>query len=332
MKAYFNLILSAGLLLGLTACAPTMVQTPTTTPPPSLAGSSLRGIFEGITPCSSQTRLLPQIPKDTDCELMIWKIFLYQDSATGTPTTYTLESTYGVSQPNTTGPAGGGTAISMKGNWSIAKGTKANPETDVYQLYTEDSQVAMSFVKMGDDVLHVLNRDMTLMVGNAAWSYTLNRTDNRSPASMNEPVSSGPEATRPPIPDLPPGSAVLGVFEGRLPCHEVVYDVLNIAPFSGCLKLKSRLTLYQDQATGAPTTYMYMGTSTIREGIWTILQGTNNDPDAAVYQLQLEGTKGPVSFLKADENHLFLLDRDLNLLVGNALFSYTLSRIEELPR
>ena len=83
-----------------------------------------------------------------------------------------------------------------------------------------------------------------------------------------------------------------------------------------------------DQATGAPSTYMYMGTSTIREGTWTILEGAEGDPDAVVYQLQLEGTQGPVSFLKADENHLFQLDRELNLLVGNALFSYTLSRIE----
>jgi hypothetical protein len=37
---------------------------------------------------------------------------------------------------------------------------------------------------------------------------------------------------------------------------------------------------------------------------------------------------GPVSLLKADENHLFFLDRELSLLVGNALFSYTLSRID----
>ena len=261
---------------------------------------------------------------------MIWKIVLYQDSVSGTPTTYTLESTYGVSQPNTTGPAGGGIAISMRGNWSTGKGTKTDSEADVYQLYSEDSQIAVSFVKMSEDLLHVLNPDKTLMVGNAAWSYTLNRTDNQ-PAPINEQASSGPEATRPPIPEMPPGSSVLGVFEGRLPCHEIVYDVLNIAPFPGCLKLKSRLTLYHDQVTGAPTAYMYMGTSTIREGTWTILQGTAGDAEAIVYQLHLNDSKEPVSFLKADENHLFLLDRDLSLLVGNALFSYTLSRIEKVP-
>jgi len=259
---------------------------------------------------------------------MIWKIFLYQDATTESPTTYTLESTYGPSQANSLGPAGGGTPIEMKGKWSIVKGTKSDPDADVYQLHSEDSRVAVSFVKMSNDILHILNRDKTLMLGNAAWSYTLNRTDNRPPVPMDGPVGSGPEATRPPIPTMPPGSSVLGVYEGRSPCHEIVFEILKVAPFPNCLKTKLRLTLYQDQETGAPRAYMAMGTSTIREGTWTMLQGIRGNPDVVVYQLQLEESKEPVSFLKADENHLFLLDRDLNLLVGNALFSYTLSRFE----
>jgi hypothetical protein len=259
---------------------------------------------------------------------MIWKIFLYENSTTGTPTTYKLESTYGPSQPNSLGPAGGGTPILMEGNWAIVKGTKTDPDADVYQLYSEGSQVAVSFVKLSDDILHVLNRDQTLMAGNAAWSYTLNRTDNRSPLDVR-PVSEPPLPTRPPIPDTPTGSSIVAAFEGRSPCHEIVFEVLNITPFSDCLKLKSRLTLYQDEETGSPSTYMYMGTHTIREGTWTILEGTEGNPDAVIYQLQLEGSPAPVSFLKADENHLFLLDRDMNLLVGNALFSFTLSRIDE---
>jgi hypothetical protein len=329
MKSRFHSFLGAALLLAVTACTPAIAQTPTTTPPPSPAGSSLHGVFEGITACSAQTRPLSQIPTDTDCELMTWKVILYQDSGTGMPSTYTLESAYGASQANTTSPAGGGTPIAMEGNWEIVKGTKTDPEADVYQLYAKDSQIAVSFVKLSEDLLHVLTSDRTLMVGNAAWSYTLNRTDNRTPVPLDGPVSPGPEATRPPIPAAPADSSVLGVFEGRLPCHEVAYVALDIAPFPGCLKLKSRLTLYVDQATGAPSSYMYMGTSTIREGTWTILQGMEGDPEAVVYQLQLDASKGPVSFLKADENHLFLLDRDLKLLVGNALFSYTLSRIEK---
>jgi hypothetical protein len=343
MKSNFSLFLGVVMIFVVTACTPGMVQNPTTIPPALPTGSSpisseaasspsLHGVFEGTTACSALTRPLPQIPEDTDCELMIWKIMFYQDAATGTPTTYTLESTYGPSQPNSLGPAGGGTAISMEGTWSIVKGTKTDADAEVYQLHSEDSQVAVSFVKMSDDILHVLNHDQTLMLGNAAWSYTLNRTDNRPPIDMDGPVGSGPEATRPPIPAMPAGSSVLGVFEGRSPCHEIVFEMLQLTPYPNCLKIKSQLSLYQDQKTGAPSTYMLMGTSSIQEGTWMILEGTKDDPHAVVYQIHLEQSKEPVSFLKADDNHLFLLDQDLNLVVGNALFSYTLSRIEKVAQ
>ena len=331
MKAHFKLFLQVTTLLALTACAPGMVQTPTSPSPPSPSGSARYAVFEGITACSALTRPLPQIPADTDCELMIWKISLYQDSATSSPTTYVLESTYGPSQPNATGPAGGGTPISMEGMWDIVKGTKTDPEAEVYQLYSDDSQVAVSFVKLSDDLLHVLNRDKTLMLGNPGWSFTLNRTDNRPAFTIDEPVGSGPEATRPPVPTTPPDSSVLAVHEGRTPCHEIVFEMLKLAPYPNCLKIKMRLTLYQNETTGAPSSYMLMGTSTIREGTWRTLEGTPDDPDAIVYQLHLEGSQAPVSFLQADENHLLLLDRDLNLLVGNPLLSYTLSRVEEAP-
>jgi len=261
---------------------------------------------------------------------MIWKIVLHQDPVTGTPTTYTLNSAYGVPQQGTTGVAGGGTAIVMEGRWEIVKGTKMDPDAVVYQLDSENSQAAVSFLRMSEDILHVLNSDATLMVGNAAWSYTLNRTDNRVPNPGNEQMGSEPAApTRPPIPTLPAGSSIFGVFEGRLPCHEIVFELMKVNPYPGCAKMKSRLTLYQDQTTGAPGTYVYLGTTTIREGTWTIIQGIESDPDAVVYQLHLEGSQQPVSFLKADENHLFLLDRAGNPLVGNALFSYTLSRTDK---
>ncbi|MBI1881808.1 MAG: copper resistance protein NlpE N-terminal domain-containing protein [Chloroflexi bacterium] len=273
---------------------------------------------------------MPQIPADTHCEQMIWKFVLYQDPATGTPTTYTLKSAYGVPQQGTPGLAGGGTAIGLEGSWAIVKGTKLDPDAVVYQLNSDNPPTTVSFLRMSEDILHILASDQTLMVGNASWSYTLNRTDNRIPSQATEPPGSATEAsTWPAIPPRPPGASILGIFEGRLPCHEIVFEFTKIAPYPGCTKMKSRLTLYRDQKTGAPSTYLYMGTSTIREGTWTIVRGTESDPDEVMYQLHLDNSQQPVSFLKADENHLFLLDRAGNLLVGDALFSYTLSRTDK---
>ena len=315
MKA--SLFLIGSLLCILTGCA----KTP--------AGSSVFGVFEGITPCSRQTRPLPQIPEDTNCEQMIWKFTLYQDSATGAPTTYQLDATYGVPKQNTNGLDDGGTPIAMQGNWGIVKGTDTDANAVIYQLNPEDPQMAVSFLKVDEDILHVLHPDMRLMVGNGGWSYTINRTDNR-PAPQIIVAAEPPSSSSPlVIPRQPEGSTVLGVFEGRTPCDKVVFEFTGIPPYERCLKVKWQLTLYQDQDTGAPSTYLFRGTSTIRTGKWTILRGTKTDPNAVVYQLRADDSQQITSFLSVGDDHLFLLDGESNLLVGNALFSYTLSRTDK---
>ena len=63
------------------------VSTQTVAPTPVPTVSPIRGVFEGITPCSPLTRPLPQIPADANCELMRWMFVLFQDPATGVPTT-----------------------------------------------------------------------------------------------------------------------------------------------------------------------------------------------------------------------------------------------------
>lgn len=333
MKPLFRLLFATTLLVALTACATQAIPTatpviPTITPSPATTtatSSSLFAIFAGITPCSTQSKLLPQIPEDSNCEQMIWKLTLHQDPTTRAPTTYTLDSAYGLPKQGTQEIQNGGTKISMAGKWGITKGTKTSPNAVVYQLTSDTPQTTLSFIKMDDDIIHILHPDRSLMVGNAAWSYTLNRTDNHNPVPA-VPPSDMPETPRPPTPTAPAGSSILGVFEGRLPCHEIALKFTKVELYPGCIKIKSRLTLYYDQTTGAPTVYRYLGTSTIADGTWTIVQGRNADSDAIIYQFQMEGDSAPVSFLKADDNHLFLLDQSLNFLVGDASFSYTLSR------
>ena len=327
MKACFNLFLLAFTVLTITACANVNSQIATPSPVPP-QGPEIHGVFRGNTPCSAQARPLPQIPADTDCEQMIWNLVLYQDPETGTPTTYRLESAYGLSKPNTNDLINGGTLITMEGTWTITSGTKTDPQAVVYQIDPDDAQTTVSFLKVSDNLLHVLNTEKSLLVGNGAWSYTLNRMDNQNAAPVEASPNSFPDPpTRPPLPPVPAGSSVFGAFEGRTPCHEIVVEVMEITPVPGCLKIKWRITLYQD-GSGAPSTYLSMGTSTFREGSWTILRGIEGDPDAVVYQLHLEDAGHPVSFLQVDENHLFLMDRAMNLLVGNELFSYTLSRVD----
>ena len=326
MKLYLNLLLAFTLLV-ISACASVNSQISTSSPVPP-QGSEILGVFQGNTPCSAQARPLPQIPSDSDCEQMIWSLILYRNPQTKAPTTYQLNSAYGLPKQNSNDLIDGGTPITMDGTWTITAGTKTDPDATVYQINPDDPQTTAFFLKINDNLLHVLSSDKTLLVGNGAWSYTLNRMDNQTPAQHADPSSLPEPPTRPPMPPMPAGSSVFGVFDGRTPCHEVVVEFTKAASFPGCLKIKWRLTLYQDSATGAPSTYLFMGTSTFREGSWEIIHGMDGDSDAVIYQLQLDDGQPPVSFLLVDENHLYLLDRDMNLLVGNELFSYTLSRVE----
>ena len=327
MKPCFRLILLVFAIPGITSCANLNLQRATPTPVPR--GPDIRGVFAGNTPCIAQVRPVLQIPEDADCDQIIWSLVLRQDPQTGAPATYSLISYYGLSKQGTNNLVGGGTPISMEGNWAITKGTKDNPNATVYQINPADSQTTVSFLKISDDLIHVLSREKSMLVGNGAWSYTLDRMDNQKQA-QSEPLSKSiPDPpTRPPQPPMPAGSSVFGIFDGRTPCHEVVLAFTGTAPFPGCMKIKWRLTFYQDSTTGAPGRYLFMGTSAYREGSWRIVHGMDDDPNAILYQLQPDGAQQAFYFLKVDDNHLFMMDSAMNLLVGNELFSYTLSRAD----
>lgn len=130
------------------------------------------------------------------------------------------------------------------------------------------------------------------------------------------------------------GPSVVGIFEGRCPCKELA-DLLKASVSSECFKTKWSLTLLHNPATQHPTTYVLEGSfyrTNIQKGSWTLLKGTKADPNAVVYQLNLDSANTMLLLLKGDDNVLFMLDRDRNLLVGNELFSYTLNRVEKKPK
>jgi len=120
-------------------------------------------------------------------------------------------------------------------------------------------------------------------------------------------------------------SSVYGVFAGRTPCQEFLRE-FNLGENRACVKRKMGVTLYQDSVTHQPTVYETWGMGKwTGQGKWHIIQGTAADPQAIVFQLDLD----PNTFLyllKGDENVLFILDKNKNFLIGNADHSYTLNR------
>jgi hypothetical protein len=140
---------------------------------------------------------------------------------------------------------------------------------------------------------------------------------------------------------IPKGPSVFGVFEGRPPCAGMAGQ-LKLAITPECIKLKCVLTLYRDSITLQPTRYTFLilgGGDVVNKdgnsyrqkeiaGNWEIVKGTKSDPEAVVYQLELNKPKDHFNILQGDENVLFILDENKEFRVGNENFSYTLNRVE----
>ena len=142
----------------------------------SPAGDPLLGFFVGSSPCGPAIRPALGIPAGADCELIKWQLSLYQQAQTKRPATYKLKWTYGMAQANTTGHVGGGTKGERTGKWTIGRGTPADPQAVVYQLDPDKPATRLTLLKLDDRLLHVLDEKKALMIGNGAWSYTLNQT------------------------------------------------------------------------------------------------------------------------------------------------------------
>lgn len=292
--------------------------------------SAVFGIFEGTSPCDAVSRKPLQIPTTVNCEMVKWSLTLFQNPGSLDPTTYELNFAYGVSQPNTNGLTNGGTKRARRGRWITVHTTTTDPDTVIFEL-DKGSDGAMSFLKLDHNVLHLLNADRKLALGNAGWSYTLSRRDNPQTQIHQANATATSSFQLADVNSLSSGatpSSVLGRFVGRSPCVQVARE-LKIPIGADCSKAKWDLTLYQDSKAPGQNTYELRGTfyrDRIRRGTWTILRGDRVNPSAIVYQLNADASYGPLLFLKGDDNILFFLDGDRNLMIGNGDFSYTLNR------
>ena len=138
--------------------------------------------FAGTTPCSNIIRPLHKIKQEGDCALneckclvVEWKLMLYINSVTQEPTTYKLTGINKFAVPETN-MFSSGTKTESEGKWVIVKGTKTHPEAIVYRLNPDKPEISLSFIKLSENLLHVLDREEKLMIGNEFWNYTLSRS------------------------------------------------------------------------------------------------------------------------------------------------------------
>lgn len=287
---------------------------------------SLKKTFEATTPCDDAVKEMLGLPADFKCEMMKWRLIL-SDESKKNPFTFDLGYTYGIAKQGTRGFTTGAKTMQLKGKWAIEKSNSKNGNV-IIKLAAANSPVTLSFLQPGQNLLHLLHKDNQLVNGNAAWSYTLNRTDAVT-------VTAGKFTPRLVSSTQLAGiSDTVGIYYGRTPCNKALREINNISA-EGCQVIKCKLVLLQDTATHTPNNFIiqtiYVGKGDNRytvTGTWKLLEGTIDNPSAVVYQL-LAGTgksQNKLLLVKADDNILYFIDNDTQLLVGDSYTSYTLNR------
>lgn len=293
---------------------------------PLPAGPAGAAVFVGSTPCDARPRKFVGIDAASACERITWQLTFSTDELTRRPTTFSLVAVYGLSAQRAPGFVDSGTEVRLQGIWSIVKGAATGSQATAYRITAEKPQRTLHLALVSDNLLHPLNDDKSLMLGNASWSYTLSRM-NAAPQTSRSVNGGLQRVSATNVTAGSAGSNITGIFDGRTPCQELARQ-LNVQTSSACDKIKWRLTLYQDPKTGAPATYKLEGfvyRNPPRSGDWTIRKAAT-DMHALVYQLDPDEGGEFLSFFKADEDVLFMLNKEGDFLVGNIHYSYTLNR------
>jgi hypothetical protein len=144
---------------------------------PPQTGLDTPGVFEGNTPCGNGAGVVPITPPNAHCEQMVWKLTLNYDGARSTSTTYRLEGAYGMAKQGTRELVDGGTPFVVEGKWMIGQNADTKSEAVIYQLNPDVPEATISFLRINDNLLLLMDRAGELMVGNGGWGYTLQRTE-----------------------------------------------------------------------------------------------------------------------------------------------------------
>jgi hypothetical protein len=259
----------------------------------------------GSTPGDGAIKQMLGLQPDAVIDFIRWDLQFNSDQS------FTLAIHYGENQPSTLGFKQGGIQQKIEGNYQVSA---TEHWQELYTLKSSDGKVVLNLAAINANIFHILDYQNLLLVGNAGWSYTLNRKSVQSGGATKFKPSGTQSA-----------EAKL-VFEGRTPCQEftILHPEMKASP--DCFKIKWRLILHRDAKTGLPAscTTRNIVDNQPRDvvGTWDLL----TTPRANIYQLNLPGLQDPILLMEADTNILYFLDDKQNLLIGNKDFSFTLNR------
>ena len=249
--------------------------------------------YTASTPAGKVIKSFLGIPLADSIDFIRWKLTIRDND-------YVLQCNYGIGKNNTNGFINGGKKIELKGD--------AKKEKSYYAL--QNGNNTLHIAELNEDLLHLLDDNKAMLVGNGGWSYTLNSLT----ASFSDQVNLATHKAQ--LKDSLD-------FEGRTPCK-----IPGIVPAGmECYKLKWRIILYGDPKTNEPGSYKIFGTTwrqkSPKTGNWKIITAKDG---RITYQLNDEKGEKLLYLLKLDENIVIFTDASGKLLVGDEDFSYTLNR------
>ena len=250
--------------------------------------------YTASTPAGTVVKTFLGIPLPDSVDFIRWKLTLNNNQ-------YKLQCNYGVGKPNTNGFMKGGEKVELTGTLTKEKNI----------FHFKNGNKILKAAELNGDLIHLLDDNNNLLVGNGGWSYTLNNINPINTEEINI------VSTQPLVKDSI-------TYDGRTPCK-----IPGLLPASQeCYKLKWRIIFYADAGKKEPGSYKIWGTNWRKEGDKTgnmkIIKGSNN---GIMYQLNDDDGKGFLYLLKLDEHILVFTDANGKLLVGDEDFSYTLNKI-----
>jgi hypothetical protein len=259
-------------------------------------------VYVGSTPAHAEIRSFLQISATDSIDFIRWKLEI--DAGT-----FKISAQYGMAGAGTPG---------FSNEKRVAFEGQLTQVGNYYGFRYRDRLASM--VEVNTNMLHFVDHNKRMLIGNGGYSYVLNSTRPVDVDVFN--ISAAASATQNPL-----------VFEGRTPCQTLA-GLLGMEKSAACNKMKWYFLLYTDSVTGKPSYFLMGGLGykkeTMTRGRWQIETAQNG---RITYRLNCERWTRPLNLLKGDDNILFFVDANGRPLVGNEDFSYTLNRrTEEYPR
>ena len=251
--------------------------------------------YTGSTPAAPPVRTFLEIPLTDSIDFIRWNLTL-------TDSKYTLNCNYGIGKPNTNGFYEGGKKIEISGAFKKKKNN---------YLLQNGNQI-LKLAELNNNLLHILNDNNSLMIGNGGFSYILNNMAPKLTTQIS--IASNQPALKDSM-----------AFQGRTLCGDFSIN----RPSPACIKMKWYIVLYANADKNEPTTYLLNRSHMLpleypgKIGTWKIIAGKDG---RIIYELTPDKETTPTYLLKLDEGVLIFTDANGNLLSGNHDFSYTLNR------